>query len=62
MASFEPLSPEVAYAAKGNIAYPTVGASAAAIAALAQTRLNDEYTGTGITATVPSSAITVVKQ
>lgn len=62
MASFDPLSPEVTYASKGNVAYPVVGASASAVAALAQTRLDDEYTASGITVTVPASAVTVVKQ
>lgn len=42
----ENLSPELAYATKGNIAYPTVGASAASIAGLAQNRFADSG-GTG---------------
>lgn len=58
----EPLSPEVVYALKSNIAYPVVGASAATVAGLAQGRLNDAFSATGVTTTVPSSAITVVKQ
>lgn len=62
MATFDPLSQEVVYALKGNVAYPIIGASASAIATLAQGRLNDAYTPSGVTATVPSSAITVVKQ
>lgn len=56
------LSPEWAYATKPNIAYPIVGASAAAVSALAQSRVNDELADKGITVTVPSSSITVVKQ
>jgi hypothetical protein len=62
MAAFDPLSPEVVYALKGNVAYPVIGASATALATLAQNRLGDAYAPSGVTATVPSSAFTVVKQ
>lgn len=60
--AFDPLSQEVVYALKSNIAYPIVGASAAAVASLAQSRLNDAWSATGATTTVPASAVTVVKQ
>lgn len=56
------LSAEWAYAVKPNIAYPIVGASASAVAALAQARVDDELADKGITVTVPSTAINVVKQ
>lgn len=60
MAAFDPLSQEVVYALKGNIAYPIVGASASAIATLAQGRLQDALTGA--TVTIPAGNVTVVKQ
>ena len=58
--AFDPLSPEVVYALKGNVAYPVVGASASAIGTLAQNRMQDAYTG--LTITGAAADITVVKQ
>lgn len=62
MAAFDALSPEVTYVLKSNIAYPIIGASAAGVASLAQSRINDAYSPSGATVTIPSSAVTVVKQ
>lgn len=63
--AFDPLSPEVAYALKGNIVAP-VGSNAAAMAASASSRLNDAYAQnpaqlgyTAPTVTVPAGDIRV---
>lgn len=60
MALVETLSKETVYATKGNIAYPVVGASASAIATLAQNRMQDALPG--VTVTVAAGNISVVKQ
>lgn len=42
MATFDPISQEVVYSLKGNIKVPNVGGvTAASVASLAQSRLND---------------------
>lgn len=53
------LSPEVVYTAKGNIAYPVVGASASALATLAQNRIKDWATESDASQKQHISAITV---
>lgn len=47
--AFDPLSPEVAYALKGNIKYPGTSAQATAAEASAISRMEDAYAGTTIT-------------
>lgn len=59
MSTFDPLSPEVAYCLKGNVAYPTVGANAASIATIAQNREKDAATDSNGAQTQRISAITV---
>lgn len=58
MAEFDPLSPEVTYALKGNIKYPGTQVQATADEARAQTRLNDAWPSK-VTATVAAGAISV---
>jgi len=58
--AFDPLSPEVVYALKGNIAYPVVGATASVVANLAAARMQDAYVGSTIS--LAASDVTVVKQ
>lgn len=58
--AFDPLSPEVVYALKGNIAYPVVGASAATIANTAAARMQDAYQGSTIS--LAATDVVVVKQ
>ncbi len=57
MAAYDPLSPEVVYAVKGNIKYPLSQAMATASESLAQSRLNDALAP--VTATVPAGTIKV---
>lgn len=59
MPGFDPLSPEVTYALKGNIALPTVGASGSASSTKAATRLIDEYTESSGAQTQHVTAITI---
>jgi hypothetical protein len=57
MAAFDPLSPAVVYAIKGNIKYPGTQAQATADEAAAQSRLNDALSP--VTATVAAGSIKV---
>ena len=59
MTTFDPLSPEVAYALKGNIALPTVGASGSANSTTAGNRLKDAYTESSAAQTQHVTAITI---
>lgn len=47
--TFDPLSPEVTYALKGNIKYPGTSAQATAAETAAINRMEDAYSGTTIT-------------
>lgn len=53
--AFDPHSPAVVYAQKGNIKYPGTQAQATADEAAAQSRLNDALSP--VTATVPAGSI-----
>jgi len=55
MAAFDPLSPEVTYAIKGNVKYPGNQTQATAAEGLAQSRLNDALSP--VTATVAAGTI-----
>ena len=55
--AFDPLSPAVVYAIKGNLKYPGNQTQATADVAAAQSRLNDALTP--VTATVPAGSIKV---
>jgi hypothetical protein len=55
MAAFDPLSPEVTYAIKGNIKFPGTQAQATAAEGAAQSRLNDALAP--VTATVAAGTI-----
>jgi hypothetical protein len=55
MAAFDPLSPEVTYAIKGNVKYPGTQAQATAAEVSAQSRLNDALSP--VTATVAGGTI-----
>lgn len=55
MPAFDPLSPEVTYAIKGNIKYPGTQAQATAAETAAQSRLNDALSP--VTATVAAGTI-----
>lgn len=57
MAAFDPLSPAVVYAAKGNIKYPGTQVQATADETNATNRLNDALSP--ITVTVPAGTIKV---
>lgn len=59
MTTFDPLSPEVAYALKGNIVLPTVGASGSANSTKAATRIIDAYTESNAAQTQHVTAVTV---
>lgn len=55
MAAFDPLSPEVTYALKGNLKFPGTQVQATAAEVLAQGRLNDALAPA--TVTVPAGTI-----
>jgi hypothetical protein len=55
--TFDPLSPEVAYAIKGNIKYPGTQQQATIAEGVAQARMNDGYSP--VTTTVPGGSIKV---
>lgn len=55
MAAFDPLSPEVTYAIKGNVKFPGTQVQATAAETAAQSRLNDALAP--VTATVAAGTI-----
>lgn len=57
--ALEVFSQELVYATKSNVAYPIVGASAAALATLAQNRLKDAFTDSIAAQTQRISAVTI---
>lgn len=57
--ALEVFSQELVYATKSNVAYPIIGASASALATLAQNRLKDAFTDSSATQTQRISAVTV---
>lgn len=55
--AIEVFSPETAYATKSNLKYPGSAAQATAAIAVATSRFADAFAATGITVTIPGTAI-----